>query len=181
MLTSLGLAILSSVQARFPVMYVCLALVGVARAFNVPARWALLPQLIPLEMLPSAVAWNSSGFQIANVAGPAVGGCLLAWLVPFGVYVSTALCLLCCVGLLSTIRPRRVARLREPLSRRCRRPNPTSHAGRPARLETGGGTGRWETRPSSARPETRYRPLSLPPGFKARALAGWLVFLRGVS
>ena len=116
MLTSLGLAILSYLQASFPIMYVCLALVGVARAFNVPARWALLPEVVPMEMLHNAVAWNSSGFQIANVAGPAVGGYLLAWLMPSGVYVSTALCLLCCVGLISTIRPRRVARLREPLT-----------------------------------------------------------------
>jgi len=114
MLTSLGLAILSYLQAPFEIMYVCLVLVGVARAFNVPARWTLLPEVIPMEMLPNAVTWNSSGFQIANVAGPAVGGRLLAWLLPSGVYLSTAFCLLCCVGLISTIRPRRVARLREP-------------------------------------------------------------------
>jgi MFS family permease len=116
MLTSLGLAILSYVEAPFQIMYVCLALVGVARAFNVPARWKLLPEVVPTEMLHNAVTWNSSGFQVASVAGPAVGGTLLAWLLPSGVYVSTALCLLLCVGLISTIRPRRVAPLREPLT-----------------------------------------------------------------
>jgi MFS family permease len=114
MVSSLGLAILSYRQAPFEIMYVCLVLVGVARAFNVPARWRLLPEVIPPELLPNAVTWNSSGFQIANVAGPAVGGRLLAWLLPSGVYLSTALCLLGCVGLISTIRPSRLARLREP-------------------------------------------------------------------
>ncbi len=116
MLTSLGLAILSYVHAPFQIMYGCLAVIGVARAFNVPARWRLLPEVVPLEMLHNAVTWNSSGFQIASVAGPAVGGILLVWLLPSGIYLATAICLLCCVGLISTIRPRRVARLREPLT-----------------------------------------------------------------
>ncbi len=112
--TSLGLAALSYWHAPLALMYVCLVLVGVSRAFSVPARWALLPQVIPMELLPNAVTWNSSGFQIANVAGPALGGLVLNIALPWGVYVTTAFCALCCVGLISTIRPRRVPRLREP-------------------------------------------------------------------
>ena len=114
--TSLGLATLSFWQAPLALMYLCLVMVGVSRAFSVPARWALLPRVIPMEMLPNAVTWNSSGFQIANVAGPALGGRLLAMTLPSGAYLTTAFCALCCVGLISTIRPNRVARLREPLS-----------------------------------------------------------------
>ena len=91
-LTSLGLAALSYWHAPLWLMYVCLVMVGVSRAFSVPARWALLPQVIPMEMLPNAVTWNSSGFQIANVAGPALGGLVLTIALPWGVYVTTALC-----------------------------------------------------------------------------------------
>src|SRR6516162_8988265 len=40
---------------------------------------ALLPQLVPEEQLPSAVAWNSSVFQCATILGPAIGGLLYAF------------------------------------------------------------------------------------------------------
>ena len=43
-------------------------------AFSAPARSSLLPQVVPPEALGNAVTWNSSGWQFANVAGPAVGG-----------------------------------------------------------------------------------------------------------
>jgi MFS family permease len=55
-------------------IYTILALFGVARAFSQPAAQALLPGLVPQPSLGSAFAWNSSMFQIMNIAGPAVGG-----------------------------------------------------------------------------------------------------------
>ncbi|HEY6880668.1 MAG TPA: MFS transporter, partial [Polyangiales bacterium] len=57
-------------------IYGVLILVGIARAFVQPASSALMPNLIPQEQLPSAVAWSSSTFQIAVIAGPALGGLL---------------------------------------------------------------------------------------------------------
>ena len=62
-----------------PVLYVLLALLGVARAFGGPARAALLPTLVPLEAFTNAVTWNSSFFQLSSVIGPALGGLLVAW------------------------------------------------------------------------------------------------------
>jgi MFS family permease len=35
---------------------------------------AILPQLVPEEHFPNAVAWNASTFQVATIAGPAIGG-----------------------------------------------------------------------------------------------------------
>ncbi len=116
MVTSLVLAALSFWQAPVYLTYVCLLVVGVARAFSVPARWALLPRMIPLELLPNAVTWNSSGFQVANVTGPALGGYALSLMAPGGAYLITACCALCCVGLVSTIRAQHVAHHREPPS-----------------------------------------------------------------
>jgi len=59
-------------------LYVGCVLTSVANVLHRPARDALLPQLVPVEMLPSAVAWNSSVFQVASVAGPALAGIAIA-------------------------------------------------------------------------------------------------------
>jgi MFS family permease len=47
---------------------------GAARAFVDPANQALLPFLVPAERLPRAIAWGSSAWQVAVIAGPALGG-----------------------------------------------------------------------------------------------------------
>jgi len=49
-------------------------LLGVARAFQMPAQQALTPMLVPPAMLPRAMAFSSGGNQAAVVAGPALGG-----------------------------------------------------------------------------------------------------------
>ena len=49
---------------------------GVARAFQMPAQQALGPMLVPLELLPRAVAFSSSGLEAAIICGPALGGVL---------------------------------------------------------------------------------------------------------
>ncbi len=49
-------------------------LLGVARAFQMPAQQALTPMLVPPVMLPRAMAFSSGGNQAAVVAGPALGG-----------------------------------------------------------------------------------------------------------
>src|ERR1700723_2970793 len=55
-------------------IYVVLVLVGVSRSFSFPVSRAILPQLVPEEHFSNAVAWNASTFQVATIAGPAVGG-----------------------------------------------------------------------------------------------------------
>jgi MFS family permease len=59
-------------------VYPILTVIGIGRAFGAPARWALLPQVVPLETLSNAVTWNSSGWQVSTVVGPALGGFLIA-------------------------------------------------------------------------------------------------------
>lgn len=99
-------------SASVLLMYVVLLLVGAARAFFQPARASFLPQIVPRELFSNAVTWNSSGFQLATVTGPAVGG-FLVW--AFGgaapVYLLTGVLILIFVGLLTTIaaRPRPVS------------------------------------------------------------------------
>jgi MFS family permease len=59
--------------AVYPI-YAVLLLNGTARAFSMPANQALLPTLVPREQFPQAVAWGSSWFRVATIAGPVAGG-----------------------------------------------------------------------------------------------------------
>jgi MFS family permease len=54
------------------------ALLGAINAFDVPARQVFVVDLVGAEELPSAIALNSTGFNVARVVGPAVGGLLVA-------------------------------------------------------------------------------------------------------
>lgn len=74
---SLALAWLSFTRGPVALIYVCLFAIGIALAFNRPATAALLPQLVPTADFANAVTWNSSGFQIASVAGPALAGAVI--------------------------------------------------------------------------------------------------------
>ena len=58
-------------------VYVVLVVIGTARAFSGPAGHALVPNLVPREVVPSAISWGSSAFQLAVMVGPALGGLLL--------------------------------------------------------------------------------------------------------
>jgi MFS family permease len=53
-----------------------MTLFGVARAFAMPASQALLPNLVEREHFGSAVALNTSIWQVTTIAGPALGGVL---------------------------------------------------------------------------------------------------------
>jgi MFS family permease len=114
-LTAIGLTMLSLFEGPVSLVFVCLTLAGVSRAFSAPARTSLLPQVVPLEILANAVTWNSSGWQIANVAGPALGGLALAVSGnALAAYLLTAGCCLACVVVLVPIRPRVPHRPKEP-------------------------------------------------------------------
>src|SRR6202158_204186 len=59
-------------------IYMVLVLIGVVRSFNGTASRAILPQLVPEEHFPNAVAWNATIFQAATILGPSFGGILYA-------------------------------------------------------------------------------------------------------
>jgi MFS family permease len=68
-------------------------LLGITRAFQMPAQQALTPTLVPPHLLPRAVALSSGSVQLAVIAGPAFGGILYAN-GPVTVYLSAAVMLL---------------------------------------------------------------------------------------
>jgi len=76
---AIGLGILAYYHGPLGAIYSVLFLSAVGKAFGWPARSALVPSLVPTEIFANAVAWNTSGFQIAATTGPALGGLILAW------------------------------------------------------------------------------------------------------
>jgi len=66
-------------------IFVATTLFGAARAFSMPAAQAMTPNLVPPEVFPKAVAFNSVLLEIAIIAGPSLGG-LLYLLGPHVVY-----------------------------------------------------------------------------------------------
>jgi MFS family permease len=98
-------------------IFLVLAFLGVARAFQMPTSQSLMPNLVPLDALQNAIALNSSMFQVATIAGPSVGGILYAFAdQPFGIHggaalvysVGAAVCL-AAVAMLAVMRLRRAA------------------------------------------------------------------------
>jgi len=106
-LASLGLALLSFVHGPVPLVYACLVLTGTCQAFNFPARWSLLPRIVTEAELHNAITWGSSGWQVASVLGPALGGVVIALTGhAVGNYLLAALGTLVSAGLLIPVRPR---------------------------------------------------------------------------
>ena len=66
--------------------YVVIFLSGIARSFLQPARQALGAEIVPRSLYPNAVAWRSSTWQTAAVAGPALGGLLYGFTSPSFAY-----------------------------------------------------------------------------------------------
>src|SRR5258708_5174623 len=95
-------------------IYVVLILLGIVRSFNGTASRSILPQLVPEEHFPNAVAWNATTFQAATILGPSFGGVLYALSRGPSVVYATAL-ITAIAALISTfrIKPEVKARSRE--------------------------------------------------------------------
>jgi MFS family permease len=66
----------SGVRDTWP-YFSTLVLFGAARAFSAPASQSFLPQIVSADELPRAISVSSTVFQVAVIAGPAIGGALL--------------------------------------------------------------------------------------------------------
>ncbi len=53
-------------------------LLNIGAAMNNPAWQAIVPELVPRSELPSAIAVNSAGYNLARAVGPALGGLIVA-------------------------------------------------------------------------------------------------------
>ncbi len=80
-------------QITVPLLLGIAVVFGASRAFLSPSLTALGPMLVPRELLPRAIAWNSLAGQFAAIIGAMLGGLLsglspgAAFEVAFGLYL----------------------------------------------------------------------------------------------
>jgi MFS family permease len=71
-------------------IYLLTAIQAVALAFDLPARQALVPNLVPARDLPNAFSLTSIAFQTGAILGPALSGLVIAYAGQATVYVINA-------------------------------------------------------------------------------------------
>jgi len=98
-------------------IFAVLVLLGIVRSFTGPVSRALLPQLVPEEHFPNAVAWASTTFQGAAILGPALGGIVYAlFRGPAAVYVLAVIMAIAAVICTLKIKTQERPRAREPIN-----------------------------------------------------------------
>ncbi len=79
-------------------------LLGVANAFDAPARQAFVVELVGRADMTNAIALNSSVFNIGTVIGPAIAGLVYSWLGPAWCFTINGISYLAVIGALLIMR-----------------------------------------------------------------------------
>jgi MFS family permease len=82
-----------------PLLFAIAALHGTARVFVSPALSAIAPTIVPAELIPRAIAFNSIAWQAGSVTGPAMGGFLFATDPALCYAASAMLLLVACISI----------------------------------------------------------------------------------
>ena len=96
-------------------IFMTVAVIGSARAFQGPATQALMPALVPEALVPKAVAWSAGAFQTASIVGPSIGGLLYAF-GPAVPYAVAGIMAIIGAGLVAVMRVERVVRPKQPVT-----------------------------------------------------------------
>jgi MFS family permease len=86
-------------------------LIGCGTAINGPAWQASVGDMVPRSVLPSAVALNSMGFNIARSLGPAIGGAIVAAAGAAAAFLTNALSYIGLIAVLARWQPNYAPRL----------------------------------------------------------------------
>jgi predicted MFS family arabinose efflux permease len=92
-------------QRIWPI-YLVVLLGGIGRAFVRPAVSALGAEVIPRELYPNGVAWRTSGWHLAAVAGPAAGGMIYGFSGAVAAYSTVIVLMTLSLAALATVRHR---------------------------------------------------------------------------
>lgn len=89
-------------------------IIGTGRTFSAPASSALVPNVVPPEHFPNAVAWSNATWELAVILGPMIGGLLLT---TGASTVCAIVCAIycCCFVLISSLRTRVQVISKEPV------------------------------------------------------------------
>lgn len=82
-------------------LVVAAVLTGSIMSMVMPTRQAIIPQLVPQQMMMNAISLQMGGMNLTRIIGPALGGLLIAPLGVGGVYLVTVV--LFAIGILSII------------------------------------------------------------------------------
>ena len=93
----------AGLESVWPI-YILSAFASAASAFDVPARQALMPTLVPAQDFPNAVSLGIAVFNIATISGPAIAGFLLAESGPAVIYGINAISFLAVIAALLLMR-----------------------------------------------------------------------------
>jgi MFS family permease len=101
------LALLSFHRIASPLtLYIAAAFLAVFNSLEAPARQAIVPNLVPREQLPQALALHSSQRYVGVIAGPSLAGLVLAFSGPAACYAIDALSWLAMLVALLLLRTR---------------------------------------------------------------------------
>lgn len=84
-------------------IYLLTAIQATALAFDLPARQALVPNLVPAKDLPNAFSMQSIAFQVGSIVGPALSGLVIAYWGQYYAYLLNAITYLAVIGALLLI------------------------------------------------------------------------------
>jgi MFS family permease len=87
-------------------IYLIIALSGIARGFQGPAVFGLTGDIVPRELYANAAAWGSASWQASAVAGPILGGLLFLALGVSATYLISTILLVCSLVLFFRIKTR---------------------------------------------------------------------------
>jgi MFS family permease len=86
-------------------IYVLATVLGLANAFDTPARQSILPEMVGPRDLANAVALNSSLFNAARIIGPALAGGIIALVGVTACFWLNAVSYLAVIAALAAMRP----------------------------------------------------------------------------
>ncbi len=87
-----------------PLLFEIGAVHGMARVFMGPAMSSIAPNIVPLAILPNAIALNSMAMQAGSIVGPALAGLIFAAHPPLAYWISAGLLAVALVAILK-VRP----------------------------------------------------------------------------
>lgn len=98
---------------RLVLIYSVIFMSGIARGYLSPANFAFLAQIVPREMYPNAISWNTSNWQFGMVVGPALGGLIYGFAGVTAAYAVDALLTLISIGFLLMIKNKPIPEINE--------------------------------------------------------------------
>jgi MFS family permease len=102
MCIALGLGVVTALGIRsLPVLFGFAALHGAVRVFQGPALSAIAPNIVPVNLIPRAIALNSIAWQAGGVIGPASFGFLFSSSQPLPYWTSAVLMVVATTSLMS--------------------------------------------------------------------------------